>query len=101
MSSTPFQSSTTSLISKKTSPKNYEAAFGNLVSSFGFGGGVPTVPRKATQTTQPRKSQAPSPQTSSHPTQKNYEAAFGSLSSSYGFGSGAVVAVPTLPRSKP
>lgn len=96
MSSTTSYSSTTSLVSKKTSPKNYEAAFGNLVSSFGFGGGVPTVSQKVTHTPKSHKTPVSS-LSPSRSAPKNYEAAFGSLSSSYGFGGGAV---PTLPRTK-
>lgn len=97
MSSTTSYSSTTSLVSKQTSPKNYEAAFGNLVSSFGFGGGVPkAAPQKVTQTPKSHKTPVSSPPPS-RSAPKNYEAAFGSLSSSYGFGGGAV---PTLPRTK-
>ncbi|GLB44453.1 hypothetical protein LshimejAT787_1700800 [Lyophyllum shimeji] len=30
--------------------KNYEAAFGTLVSSYGFGGPIPIVPSKSTKT---------------------------------------------------
>ncbi|KAF8978895.1 hypothetical protein BDQ17DRAFT_1041530 [Cyathus striatus] len=49
MSSFSATESTTSLISKanqQTTTKNYEAAVGALSSSYGFGGGVPTVKQK-------------------------------------------------------
>ncbi|KAF8994892.1 hypothetical protein BDQ17DRAFT_1285442 [Cyathus striatus] len=91
--------SSTSLVSthQLTTNKNYQAAFGALSSSYGFGGGVPTLPqRKPTNTqTAPQSSQSSSSNAMTSST-KDYSAAFGSLAESYGFTGG----VPSLPRRK-
>ncbi|KAF8881462.1 hypothetical protein BD779DRAFT_1546039 [Infundibulicybe gibba] len=100
MNTSSTYSSTASLLSQKASttrhqqpqPKNYEAAFGSLASSYGFPGAAPSLPTKSQSQSKPapkssKPSQAPAPA-------KNYEAAFGGLSSSYGLGGG----VPSLPR---
>jgi hypothetical protein len=103
MSSAASYSSTASLVSKNSasakpgSPKNYEAAFANLVSSFGFGGGVPITSQKVAKMPKSHQTPVTSPATHvtrSHTAPKNYEAAFGSLSSSYGFGGGVPCLVP-------
>lgn len=99
-------SSTSSLIAAKSSPpptNDYEVAFGNLSSQYGFsqcGNGVYCPPpHNTTKTTKlpspkttkvscaPTKTPAP---TSQPP--KNYEAAFAQLSSSYGFGGASSLA---------
>ncbi|KAG6814849.1 hypothetical protein H0H93_012002 [Arthromyces matolae] len=92
-------------------PKNYEAAFGSLSSTYGFGTGSPYAPSSSPSSSKTAsssvskdhaKSTPPSvptttgvSSTSSHggaaipPTQrpqKDYEAALAALSSSYGFG---------------
>ncbi|TFK36114.1 hypothetical protein BDQ12DRAFT_687304 [Crucibulum laeve] len=95
-SSSSYYSSTASLVSKQTpsynpvgASKNYEAAFGALSSSYGFGSGVPSVPKSSKITsTSSSRSYAHSTSSSSQ-SPKNYEAAFGSLSSTYGFGGSA------------
>ncbi|KAF8147666.1 hypothetical protein B0H34DRAFT_738715 [Crassisporium funariophilum] len=84
----------------QTQQKNWEAAFGALSSSYGFGGKAPSLPHKAAKTTRissviASKALAPNtPQVSGVRPAKNYEAAVGHLSSTYGFG-GGVACVPS------
>ncbi|KAJ6474645.1 hypothetical protein C8R47DRAFT_927182, partial [Mycena vitilis] len=92
--------STTSLVSNTTvssrapltgsavPPKDFQAAFANLQSTYGFGGSTPSPVQK-----HKKSSSSPAPSSTSAPTQraspkgtKNYEAAFGDLQSTYGFG---------------
>ncbi|KAF9477038.1 hypothetical protein BDN70DRAFT_881683 [Pholiota conissans] len=96
-----MNTSTSSLLSSKLSqpsPKNYEAAFGRLSSLYGFGGGIPSLPRKSKKSTSSspktskRQLQMTRPSQSARP-QKDYEAAFAQLSSNYGFGGG----YPSMP----
>ena len=83
--------STTSLLSvfqRKSAPKNYESAFGQLSSSYGFGGAVPSLPPKSSKPSKkslPKSTTSPVPPPRPQPA-KDYEAAFAQLSSSYGFG---------------
>lgn len=86
-----------------TSPKNWQASFGQLALSYGFTGNVPSLPKK----TQSNKSKVMTSKASNsiHSTvssqstfaesriTKDYEAAFGHLSSAYGFAG----SVPSLP----
>ncbi|KAF8881476.1 hypothetical protein BD779DRAFT_1546131 [Infundibulicybe gibba] len=59
MNTTSNSSSTTSLFSNKASttqqpqPKNYEAAFGSLASSYGLPGAAPSVPTKPQSQSKP------------------------------------------------
>ncbi|KAG6844104.1 hypothetical protein H0H87_009779 [Tephrocybe sp. NHM501043] len=86
----------TATLPQKASQKNYEAAFGALSSTYGFGSGamMPTpTPKTSKKTSMPAASSctaSPTPSTSTTKaapsSQKNYEAAFGLLASSYGFG---------------
>jgi len=85
--------STSSLLSvfqRKSSPKNWESAFGQLSSSYGFGGTVPSLPPKSSKPSKslPKSTTSPVPPPRPQPA-KDYEAAFGQLSSSYGFGGSA------------
>jgi len=80
------------------SRKNYEAAFGNLSSSYGFGGAAPCLPTSQPSTPAKVKSTPVVVQqtvATPVPQGKNYEAAFGQLSSSYGFGG---FSTPSLPK---
>ncbi|KAF8174921.1 hypothetical protein BJ912DRAFT_989212 [Pholiota molesta] len=109
-------SSTSSLLipkSHQTTRKDYESAFAHLSSQYGFGGSVPSLPRKSTKSTKPSSESqtTKSPVTTTQSTssssssaasasyssrtqpEKDYQAAFGQLSSSYGFGGG--FSVPT------
>lgn len=92
-------SSTASLLSSRPSAtKNWEAAYGNLSSQYGFGGNVPSLPqgtqkpsKKAAQSTSlALMSSQPNP--SVPRPAKDYQAAFGQLSSANGFGGS-----PSLP----
>ncbi|CAA7262006.1 unnamed protein product [Cyclocybe aegerita] len=93
-------SSTVSLLPSSSYPsssKNWESSFGTLASSFGFVGGVPSLPQKKSSSTKSSKvSKSPNatahaqPKVSSLPSPKNYEAAFASLSSAYGSGGGVL-----------
>ncbi|KAF8871187.1 hypothetical protein BD779DRAFT_1478382 [Infundibulicybe gibba] len=102
MTTTSTYSSTASLLSEKTSatpgphrksqPKDYEAAFGSLVSMYGFSGATPSVPKPQPRSRPvPKNSKPPQPANS-----KNYGAAFGGLSSSYGLDG----SLPTLFRKQ-
>ncbi|KAG6908718.1 hypothetical protein DXG01_003563 [Tephrocybe rancida] len=88
-------STLTSMPPQKAAPKNYEAAFGALSSTYGFGPGalptpIPTAYPSAKSARTPTYNSSPaptvSPTTRAPRAQKDYAAAFGSLSSSYGFG---------------
>ncbi|PPQ95407.1 hypothetical protein CVT26_008253 [Gymnopilus dilepis] len=102
-----MNSSSTSLLlpsSHKSTPKDWETSFGQLSSSYGFSGSVPSVPPKSKKSKSPSPSSVPSPfmqSVSSHPSvspsTKDYEKSFGQLSSMYGFGGG----VPSLPPKVP
>ncbi|KAG5638697.1 hypothetical protein H0H81_010922 [Sphagnurus paluster] len=97
--------SSSSTLAPKKAPKNYEAAFGALSSSYGYSAGVPRLPYSSPATTSPAttspdrsapsatRADAPTRAPAPHSAPKNYEAAFGALSSSYGYGAG----VPALP----
>jgi len=86
MSSVPSTSTRSPVVH---SPKDYESSFGQLSSSYGFGGGVPSLPPKVSkQPKQPKPSVSSSQPTVVRPsTGKDYESSFGQLSSVYGFGS--------------
>ncbi|PPQ85753.1 hypothetical protein CVT25_003072 [Psilocybe cyanescens] len=94
-------SSTCLLASSSThqpSSKNWEASFGQLASSYGFSGGVPSLPKKTKSTKSDAKTSRASiytttPSSSESRATRDYEAAFGHLLSAYGFGGG----VPSLP----
>lgn len=75
-----------------TSTKDYESAFAALSSSFGFGGGAPSLPQKVTQpkATKSKKTQVSS--SSASPSSKDYEATFAKLAVSYGGGWSGVTA---------
>lgn len=94
MSSYTSSSSTESLLNKSSPPKkNYEAAFGQLQSTYGYAGGAPMPPSYPTPSAGPSRPSKPTPvvapKAQSPPQGKNYEAAFGNLSSSYGFSGSA------------
>jgi len=75
--------------------KDYQTSFGQLSSTYGFGGGVPSLP--STVSKSPKSSVSYSRPTVVQPSQdKDYETSFGRLSSTYGFGG----PVPTLPTRK-
>jgi len=69
--------------------KNWEAAFGDLSSSYGSGGMAPSVPKRVSKQ---RKHGSKVPESPSRSLSQNtrspqdYEKASGNLSSSYGFG---------------
>ncbi|KAF9002974.1 hypothetical protein BDQ17DRAFT_1356400 [Cyathus striatus] len=96
MSSYSTTSSTASLVSthQQTTSKDYQAAFGALSSSYGFGGGVPILPSR--KPTKPQTTPQSSKWSSASSSTKDYSAAFGSFASSYGFAGG----VPSLPSRK-
>lgn len=95
----------------KGAQKNYAAAFGELQSTYGFGGATPgPTPRRKifkdaskrstlrsffrVRSSSSTSSDRPGPEPSAAPAvEKDYSGAFGQLSSSYGFG-GAAPAVP-------
>ncbi|KAE9401854.1 hypothetical protein BT96DRAFT_577386 [Gymnopus androsaceus JB14] len=92
-SSSASTSSTANLVPK--TQKDYLSAFANLQSAYGFNGGVPLLPAKASNAAElalssPSSTSASSVQGSNPflPTQtssgKNYEEAFGNLYSMYG-----------------
>ncbi|KAJ7643377.1 hypothetical protein DFH06DRAFT_1477151 [Mycena polygramma] len=102
--------STTSLVSNTTvssrapltgsavPPKDFQAAFANLQSTYGFGGSTPSPVQKQ------KKSSAPSSTTSLTPRAppkgtKNPETAFADLQSTYGFG-GAVPSPVAKPKKQ-
>ncbi|KIM37893.1 hypothetical protein M413DRAFT_448160 [Hebeloma cylindrosporum] len=99
MNSSPSTSTTSLLPSfqRKSAPKNWESAFGQLSSSYGFGGAVPSLPAKASKPSKslPKSATSPPVPPQSQPV-KDYEAAFAQLSSSYGFGA----PVPSLSSKK-
>ncbi|KAI0042597.1 hypothetical protein FA95DRAFT_1682445 [Auriscalpium vulgare] len=86
-----------------STPRDYEAAFGNLSSSYGFGAPLPSpasssLPsrkhsRKSTSLPAPPP---PTPSPSYTPPHRDYQAAFGDLSAAYGYGGSA----PILPSMK-
>ncbi|KXN90748.1 hypothetical protein AN958_03635 [Leucoagaricus sp. SymC.cos] len=101
----PSTSTTSLLPTSKYSSKNYQQAFGNLASSFGFAGSVVSAPTvssnkntsqrvgetalsagKQNSRTAAQQSQAAYWASQS---QKNFEAAYGSLASTYGPNGGA------------
>ncbi|KAG2005554.1 hypothetical protein CC2G_001950 [Coprinopsis cinerea AmutBmut pab1-1] len=75
-----------SVTNQPASAKNYEAAFGQLVSQYGLSG-MPVVPSKKSLSPSVNKesSRVQHPGTPS-PQAKNWENAFGQLSASHGFG---------------
>lgn len=95
-------SSTTSLLptsssSSRFSSKKWEASFGKLASSYGFGPAIPSLPPKSKCDTTAPSSSKPNSNHSVNSfdpkSEKDFESAFGSLSSSYGFAGG----VPSKP----
>ncbi|KAJ7272638.1 hypothetical protein B0H12DRAFT_589814 [Mycena haematopus] len=98
-------SSTTSLVSNTTvssrTPlngvprKDFQSAFADLQSTYGFGGAAPRPVPKKTSTSVPR-STVPSQTTRSplQTTPKNFESAFADLQSTYGFGGATPSPIP-------
>ncbi|KAJ7626251.1 hypothetical protein DFH06DRAFT_736948 [Mycena polygramma] len=102
LASTTTVSSRTPL-TRPAPQKDFQAAFANLQSTYGFGGSVPSpVPKqqKSTSSKRPTSSStapAPTPRSPLKST-KNFEAAFADLQSTFGFG-GAVPS-PVLKQPK-
>ncbi|KAJ7065257.1 hypothetical protein C8F01DRAFT_736997 [Mycena amicta] len=73
--------------------KDYEAAFADLQSSFGFGASIgpilPPVPRRTTPKPTRSTVTASPPAIDATPVSKDYGAAFADLQSSFGFAGGA------------
>ncbi|KAJ6485746.1 hypothetical protein C8R45DRAFT_930830 [Mycena sanguinolenta] len=87
--------------SRTTQPKDFQAAFASLQSTYGFSGSAPSpVPKKTSKSTSapPARSavSAPAPVTRAplQATNKNVEAAFADLQSTYGFGGAAPSPIP-------
>lgn len=76
-----------------SAPKDYEAAFGALSSSYGFAGAVPSL-QSSRSTKAPKAPKAPKTQqqtqapTTTGAPRKDFEAAYGALVSQNGWGSG-------------
>jgi len=66
--------------------KNWEATFGNLSSSYGFGGMAPSVPKKVSKHGSKVPESPPRLLSENTRPPQDYEKASGNLSSSYGFG---------------
>ncbi|KAF7370979.1 hypothetical protein MSAN_00732100 [Mycena sanguinolenta] len=83
--------------SRTTQPKDFQAAFASLQSTYGFSGSAPSpVPKKNAKSTSAPRSAVP-PSVTRTPLQagnKNFEAAFADLQSTYGFGGAAPSPVP-------
>ncbi|KAF8876774.1 hypothetical protein CPB84DRAFT_1852846 [Gymnopilus junonius] len=101
-----MNSSSTSLLlpsSTKHTSKDWESSFGQLASSYGFGGSMPSVPPRSSKSKSTKSSSTSYSSMSSVPSSpvtqspKDYEKSFGQLSSMYGFGGG----VPSLPSKVP
>ncbi|KAF4611224.1 hypothetical protein D9613_006602 [Agrocybe pediades] len=99
-----MQSASSSTASLLPSSKHWESSFGQLSSSYGFAGAVPSLPPKSTKSPKVTSTSVPRTQSSTpsynqssvvRPASKDYESAFGQLTSSYGFGGG----VPCLPAT--
>ncbi|KAJ6485745.1 hypothetical protein C8R45DRAFT_997748 [Mycena sanguinolenta] len=83
--------------SRTVQPKDFQAAFASLQSTYGFGGNAPTpVPKKNSKSSSAPRSAVPAPVTRApqQPSTKNFEAAFAALQSTYGFGGAAPSPVP-------
>ncbi|KAJ7643370.1 hypothetical protein DFH06DRAFT_1426346 [Mycena polygramma] len=86
--------------------KDYQAAFGNLQSTYGFGGSglyygvggsaLSPVPKQIKSTSSKRAKRSPTaPATDvSLKVTKNFQAAFGNLQSTFGFGGAAPSPIP-------
>ncbi|KAF8994894.1 hypothetical protein BDQ17DRAFT_1046300 [Cyathus striatus] len=102
MSSYSAISSTASLTvftHQQTTSKNYDAAFGTLSLSYGFGSsGAPIVTQKASTVSQtaPSTRHYQSKNTNATANTKDYTVAFGRLAGSYGLVGG----VPSVPPRK-
>jgi len=94
--SSSMSSSSNLMASYKPKQKDYQAAFGELQSQYGFGGAAPVQPSRLTQSSSypssksknsRNSSQGPSPTqpkpSSSNPPSKNWEASLANLQSSW------------------
>ncbi|KAJ7146346.1 hypothetical protein C8R44DRAFT_845534 [Mycena epipterygia] len=97
---TSASSSTVSLVSTTTvssrapltgQPKDFQAAFASLQSTYGFGGSAPTPLPKSTAS---RSESAPPSSRASSKAPKDFQAAFADLQSTYGFSGSAPVPIP-------
>ena len=91
--------SQTTLVASPSKPKNYEAAFAQLSSQYGYGGAFPIPTTNASNiSSTSSKGQSKTASSTTHPLTK-YEESFAQLSSSYGF-SGGVPCAPSPDASK-
>ncbi|KAJ7801098.1 hypothetical protein B0H14DRAFT_3885265 [Mycena olivaceomarginata] len=76
--------------------KNFQSAFADLQSTYGFGGAVPSPVQKKKSTTPAPRSAVPSSATRAplQPGNKNFQSAFADLQSTYGFGGAVPSPVP-------
>ncbi|KAK7031554.1 hypothetical protein R3P38DRAFT_2924369 [Favolaschia claudopus] len=97
LASTATVSSRAPLNSSNTvkQPKDYQAAFGNLQSTYGMNGSAPIPVQK--KRASPPASLAKQDQP---PTKKDFSSAFGDLQSTYGF-AGAIPSPVPKPKSRP
>ncbi|KAJ6513210.1 hypothetical protein C8R45DRAFT_338350 [Mycena sanguinolenta] len=96
LASTTTVSSRTPLNGSKTvQPKDFQASFASLQSTYGFGGSAPSpIPKKNLAVPSPGPA-APAP---AQEPKKNFQTAFAGLQSTYGFGGGG--APSPVPKSK-
>ncbi|KAJ7643369.1 hypothetical protein DFH06DRAFT_598273 [Mycena polygramma] len=108
LASTTTVSSRTPL-TRPAPQKDFQAAFANLQSTYGFGGSVPSpVPKQQKSPSSKRSTKrsptAPAPATdaprSSLTPTKNFQAAFADLQSTFGFGSAVPSPVPKQPKKQ-
>ncbi|KAF8196906.1 hypothetical protein K438DRAFT_1825759 [Mycena galopus ATCC 62051] len=107
-STTSLVSATTSVVSDTTissrspltasaaaQPKDFQAAFASLQSTYGFNGTTPTPVQKKELTYVPRSTVAfLEKRAPLQTTDKNFEAAFADLQSTYGFGGSVPSPIP-------
>ncbi|KAJ7708838.1 hypothetical protein B0H17DRAFT_1324943 [Mycena rosella] len=99
--STTTVSSRAPLTKRAAPPKDFEAAFGSLQSTYGFAGATPIpVQKPATPRSASRSPATVAPRQTSTPGQpKDFQAAFASLQSTYGFAA-AVPSPVSNPKSR-
>ncbi|KAJ7708841.1 hypothetical protein B0H17DRAFT_846999, partial [Mycena rosella] len=87
LASTTTVSSRAPLTTRAAQPKDFEAAFASLQSTYGFAAAAPSPVQK---TAASRSAATVAPRQASAPGQpKDFEAAFASLQSTYGFAAAA------------
>ncbi|KAJ6478534.1 hypothetical protein C8R47DRAFT_1323020 [Mycena vitilis] len=99
-------------LTRPATQKDYQAAFGNLQSTYGFGGSglyygvggsaLSPLPKQNKPASPKRSKNSPTaPATgASTKTTKNFQAAFGNLQSTFGFGGAVPSPVPKQPKKQ-